>query len=200
GPPVERREVWVAPRTESTREEMQDRVSQVRILKSWNAPQDGSDDEVLLELAANVLGSGKASRMYERLVYRDKIADGVSVNVGAFELASMFEITVDVKKDVDPATVEKAVGEELARFLKDGPTADEISRAQTEAYANLVRAADRVGGNGKATILASGQVYRDNPAAYQDDMRRTLAATPNAVRDAARRWLAQGDYTLTVKP
>jgi predicted Zn-dependent peptidase len=200
GPPVERREVWIAPRTESTREEMQDRVSQVRVLKSWNAPPDGSDDAILLDLATHVLGYGKSSRMYERLVYRDKIADSISVDLQAYELASMFNISADVKKGVDPAVVERAIGEELARLVKDGPTADELSRSQMDLYRDLVGVADRVGGNGKASLLAAGQVYRNDPAAYRDDMRKALAATPTAVRDAARRWLTQGDYTLTVKP
>jgi zinc protease len=200
GPPIERRKAWVAARTESTREELQDRVSQVRIYKSWNAPPDGTDEGIRLELAARVLGAGRASRMYERLVYRDKIADGVSVYYQGLELAGMFEISADVKQGVDPAKVEQAIDEELARMLKDGPTAAELARAQTDIYAELVRAADRVGGNGKATILAAGQVYRGNPAAYKDDLARVAAATTGAVRDTSRRWLAQGDHTLLVKP
>ncbi len=200
GPPVERRKAWMAPRVESTREELQDRVSQVRVYRTWNAPQDGTDEAVRLDLAARILGAGRASRMYERLVYRDKIADGISVGLQSYELASIFEISADVKQGVDASRVEEVIGEELARLLKDGPTAEELSRAQTDVYAELVRATDRVGGNGKATILASGEVYRGNPAAYKDDLARVAAATPASVRDSTRRWLAQGDYTLTVTP
>ena len=56
--------------------------------------------------------SGKTSRLYNRLVYKDKIADSVEVGVEHFALASMFELQVDVKKGVDPAKVEAAIADE----------------------------------------------------------------------------------------
>ncbi len=97
GPPVPRQQPWTAPRTESTRDAMDDHVAQTRIYREWNVPWLGDADEELLELAAAVLGGGKTSRLYERLVYKDKIADDVSIDVQSFALASMFQLQVDVK-------------------------------------------------------------------------------------------------------
>src|SRR5262249_45998559 len=51
-----------------------------------------------------------------------------------------------------------------------------------------------------ARVLAEGQVYRDDPVAYKADFAKLDAATPDSVRAAAQKWLAHGDYTLTVKP
>ena len=198
GPPVARQQPWVAPRSESTRDAMHDQVAQTRIYREWNVPELGNPDETLLELAGAVLGGGKTSRLYDRLVYRDQLADGVSVGVQPFALASMFQMQVTLKNGVDPARVEAAIAEEWARFLEEGPTQDELQRVRSDARASFIRGLERV--NGKATLLAEGQLYLGDPAAYKSELARIDAATPETVRAAARRWIARGDYTLTVAP
>jgi zinc protease len=198
GPPVPRQQPWTAPRTESSRDTMTDHVAQTRIYREWNAPWLGADDEPALELAAAVLGGGKTSRLYERLVYKDKLADDVSVDVQSFALASMVQLSADVKKGVDPAKVEAAIADEWQRFMKEGPTADELARVKTGTRASFIRHLEKV--NGKATILAEGQVYRGDPGAYKKDLAAVEAATPETVLAAAKKWLTTGDYTLTVSP
>jgi predicted Zn-dependent peptidase len=198
GPVLERQQPWTAPRTQSTRDSMQDQVAQTRIYREWNVPALGDADEMQLELAATVLGGGKTSRLYERLVYNDKLADSVSVGVQPFALASMLQLEVDVKNGIDPAKVEAAIADEWKRFLKDGPTEDELARVRTDTRASFIRGLEKV--NGKASILAEGQLYRDDPAAYKIDLARIDAATPASVLAAARRWISKGDYTLTVTP
>jgi zinc protease len=198
GPPVPRQQPWTAPRTESTRDTMEDHVAQTRIYREWNAPWLGDPEEAQLELAAAVLGGGKTSRLYERLVYKDKLADDVSVDVQSFALASMVQLQADVKQGVDPAKVEAAIAEEWVRFLKDGPTDDELARVKVGTRASFIRRLERV--NGKASILAEGQVYRGDPGAYKTDLARVESATRDSILTAAKKWFAKGDYTLTVTP
>jgi zinc protease len=198
GPPVPRQQPWVVARSESTRGEMVDQVAQVRILREWNVPQLGDPDVQALNLAATVLGGGKTSRLYQRLVYRDKLADSVEVGVEALALAGLFELQVDVKRGVDPAKVEAAIADEWTKFLAEGPTDDELTRARVRAHAGFVRGVEKVAAQSR--ILAQGQVYRDDPAAYQKDFARLDAATPASVLAAAKKWLSKGDYTLIVKP
>jgi len=198
GPPVARQQPWVFVRDKSTRGEMVDQVAQVRLYREWNVPQTGAPEVQPLALAAAVLGGGKTSRLYQRLVYQDKIADGVEVEIEPFALAGMFELQVDVKRGVDPAKVEAAVADEWAKFLKDGPTDDELARARIRAHAGFVRGVEKV--SSQARVLAEGQVYRDDPVAYKSDFAALDAATPASVLETARKWLAHGDYTLLVKP
>ncbi len=201
GPPRQRRERWIAARSEATREVLQDRVPQVRWMRSWNVPPLGDADAEALDLAADVLGSGKTSQLYQRLVYRDQLADRVSVSHSSFELAGLFSISVDVKAGVDPARIEAIVVEELERFLADGPPADALERAKVGIRSRFVRGVERIGGfGGKADVLAAGQVYQDDPGALRASVQRTLAIDGETVRAAARRWLTAGDHTLLVVP
>jgi len=154
GPQVPRPQPWVAPRDTSTSGSMTDNVAQTRIYREWNVPGRGTRDENLLELAAAVLGGSKTSRLYQRLVYQDKLADRVAVDVQQHVLASMFQLQVDVKKGVDPNKVDAEIADEWQKFLKDGPTADELARVKTEIRASFVRGLEKV--NTQAFILARG--------------------------------------------
>ncbi len=198
GPRVPRPQPWVAPRDTSTHGTMTDNVAQTRIYREWNAPGRGTTDENLLEIAAAVLGGSKTSRLYQRLVYQDKLADDVSVDVEQHMLASLFQLQVDVKKGVDPKKVDAAIADEWQRFLKDGPTADELARVKTETRASFVRGLENV--NTQASILAQSQLYQGDPGAYLKDFNEFMAATPASVSAVANKWIARGDYTLTVVP
>ncbi|CTP88751.1 zinc protease [Xanthomonas translucens pv. poae] len=198
GKPVPRQQPWITPLARQTRGVQHDHVAQPRLYRTWVAPQLGSDDAVQLELATTVLGGGKTSRLYQRLVYRDNLVDDVSASIQPFALASQLQISADVKDGVDPAKVEAAIADELQKFLAEGPSADELQRAQIAARASFVRGLEEVGG--KAAILAEGQVYRKDPGAYQHDLQRVQAATAASVREAADTWFGKGDYLLTVLP
>lgn len=201
GKPVPRQQPWITALPQQTRGVQHDHVSQPRIYRTWVAPQLGTDDAIQLDLATTVLGGGKTSRLYQRLVYQDKLVDDVSASIQPFALASQLQIQADVKEGVDPAKVEAAIADELKKFLAEGPTADELQRAQVTYRAGFVRGLEKVGGfGGKAVILAEGQVYRKDPGAYKQDLQRGQAATVASVKQASNTWFGKGDYLLTVLP
>lgn len=201
GPPMTRRQVWVAARSDSRRDLMYDRVSQARIIRAWNVPQVTDPAGDLLSLFAGVLGGSAASRLDARLMHRDQLVDNISAFSFSQEIAGLFGIQADVKTGVDPAEVERVIDEELARLLADGPTAAELERARTVVIAGFVRGIERIGGfGGKADVLAECQVFHGDPGCFRTSLDVIAKATPTQVRDVARRWLGQGDYTLTVLP
>jgi len=201
GPPVARQETWIAKRSGSQRGTMQDRVPQARLYKVWNVPEWGSADGDYLGLAASALSSGKSSRLFKRLVYDEQIATDVDASVGLREIGGLFTIEAGVRPGVDPARVERAIDEELARLLATGPTAVELQRAKTLTRAGFIRGVERIGGfGGKSDVLAKGQVFAGRPDYYKTQLARIAAATAAQVRGAAVRWLSDGVYTLEVTP
>ncbi|KJV35333.1 M16 family metallopeptidase [Luteibacter yeojuensis] len=201
GPPVPRQQAWITPLQKDTTGVQHDQVAQPRIVRTWIVPQLGTDDAVNLDLATTALGGGKTSRLYQRLVYQDKLADDVSVGISPFALASQVQLSVDVKQGVDQKKVEAAIADVWNDFLAKGPTDDELARAKVTNRASFVRGLEKVGGfGGKAVILAEGQVYRNDPEAYKKDLQRAQSATVASVLAASKEWLGKGSYTLTVLP
>ncbi len=201
GPPVTKHETWVAKRSGEHRQIMQDRVPQARVYKIWNVPQWGSVDATYLDLVTDVLSSGKTSRFYKRLVYDDQIATSVSAYVSAREIGSHVTIVGTARPGVDLAEVERAIDEELERFLRDGPTADEMRRIKTQYRAGFIRGIERIGGfGGKSDVLAMNEVYGGSPDFYKVTLDRVANATAVDLQATAQRWLSDGVYVLEVHP
>ena len=201
GPPIERDTEWVAKRTGIKRGQVHDRVPQARVYMVWNIPSWRTQDAKYLDLISDVFAVGKTSRLYKRLVYDDQIATDARAYVNLREIGGRFYFDATVQPGGDAGAVEAALTEELDRLLRDGVTEAELRRIKTNYRANLVRSAERIGGfGGKSDVLAQGEVY----GAGADDYRRQLDwvddATTDGLRDAARRWLSDGAYILTVLP
>jgi zinc protease len=200
-PPIAKQDKWIAKMTGTHRGIMQDRVPQARIYKIWNVPEWGSAEADYLTLVANVLADGKTSRLYKRLVYDDRIATDVQAFVFQKEIGSQFFIQARPQPGGDLAAVERAVDEELARFIREGPTVGELQRVKTQFRANFVRGVERIGGfGGKSDILATNMVYAGNPEHYRVTLQRVANATAAQLRTAARDWLSDGVYALEVHP
>ncbi len=201
GPPVARHEAWIAKRSGAHRQKAEDRVPQARIYRIWNIPQYGTHEANLLNLASDVLAQGKSSRFYKRLVYEDQIATDAQAYVDLSEIGGQFGIVATARPGVSLDKVEKALDEELAKFLKDGPTKDELERAKTQFEAGFIRGVERIGGfGGKSDILAHNFVFTGKPDYYKTTLEETRNATEKEILQTARAWLSDGDYVLEVHP
>ena len=201
GPPVPHVQSWPAPMQGDKRMSIIDQVPLPRVYMVWNVPGDGERDNVLLQSLAEVLGGGKDSRLYQRLVYRDQSAAEIDAGVDGNEIGGQFQIVATVKPGGDLGAVERAIREELARIQREGPSAAELDRIKTGTYAGMVQGLDKVGGSGgKAGLLAANQTFHDDPAHYRIELGYQRDATPDDVRAAAQRWLTQGSFTLEVHP
>jgi len=201
GPPVAHQRSWIAKMRGEHRETVQDRVPQARIYKAWNVPGYGAAAADYLRFACSVLSSGKSSRLYKRLVYDDQIATQVAAHLDEREIAGQLVLVATARQGEDIRKVEKALDEELARFLEHGPTERELQRVKAQSYASFVRGVERIGGfGGKSDILATSVTYAGAPHAYKGRLARLEQATSFDLRDAAREWLSDGVYTLEVLP
>ncbi|MCA6078439.1 M16 family metallopeptidase [Fulvivirga sedimenti] len=201
GPPVTSMKSNIARRTGTIRDVQQDRVPQSRLYMVWNVPQYGTAESAYLDMAAGVLASGKSSRLYKRLVYEDQIATSVNASNFSSEIAGLFFLQADVKPGVSNDVVEKAMNEELEKFLREGPTADEMKRIKTRRFANFTRGIERIGGfGGKSDILAQNAVYAGDPEHYLTELKWIRDVQASTVTETAREWLSDGKYFLEINP
>ncbi|SFP57229.1 M16 family metallopeptidase [Sphingomonas rubra] len=184
-----------APKAET----MTDRVAAVMITRNWAVPGLNDKDAVLLDVAAGVLGGLSSSRFDNILVKQEKLAVSASASNNSYAQVGTFGVNVIVRPGVDPALVSRRVDEIMADFLKNGPTADEVSRYATTSAARTIRGLESVGGfQGKAVTLAEGALYSNDPGFYKKQLEQLAAATPASVKAAADKWLSRPPYALTV--
>ena len=202
GPATAKRGPWVAPMTERKELTIFDDVPQERVYMIFNVPEQGSKTTEELRVASWVLGSGKNSRLYRRLVYEDQLATAADIWLNDGEVGSQIYIIADARPGVGVAKVEAAITEELARFAAEGPTAEELQRVKMNYFAGLVSGLERVGGfGGKSDLLARHEIFFDDPGAYQRLQRYLREARPKDVQAAADEWLEDDAvFVLRVLP
>jgi zinc protease len=181
---------------------LEDRVELPRVYLAYHTPAMFADGDADLDLVSEVLASGKSARLYRRLVYDERIAVDVSAHQNSREVGSFFLIAATAAPGRTLSEVVAMLDAEVQQLATDGPTDAEMERVLAQADAQFIYRLQTVGGfGGKSDQLNAYNVMRGDPGYFAQDLDRYREATPESVRDAARRFL-RGDrrVALSVVP
>ena len=180
---------------------IKDNVAATLILRTWAVPGLNDKDATPLNVFGSVLGGLASSRLDNALVRKDKTAVQVSAGVQSMAQIGIFTVQAVVKPGVDPAIVSKRLDEVMADLLKNGPTADEVTRVATTNVSDRIQGLESVGGfGGKAVALASGELYSADPQHFKKELEAMARVTPTEVTTAANKWLNRPALTVMVVP
>jgi zinc protease len=133
---------------EEVRVSVPDGVPLPRIYLAHRAPVFGTAEFDALDVAADLLGLGRASRLYSSLVREQRLAQDVSVFL--FPIiggASIFALWTTARPDGDAAQLEAALLAEIDRLAGDGPSDEELERVRnlhaSQFESGLERVAER---------------------------------------------------------
>jgi predicted Zn-dependent peptidase len=151
-------------------------------------PPDGTPELEAAELAAEILGGGSGSRLYDRLVRRDEIATELAMSVIRFADGPSAAIIEAMGPDTE--AIAAAIDEELAAFASGGPADDETARAVALAERASLERTETVAG--LANSLSQQATQFGDPARVFGAPARAAAVTSADIQDIAARWLAPG--------
>jgi zinc protease len=201
GPKVAKKGPWIAKMDERKELTTYDQVPQARSYYVYNVPQYGTETTEHLRIATRLLGTGKNSRLYKRLVYEDQLATDVFAFLSDGEIGSQVIVGANARSGVSLDKVEKAIEEEIAKMAADGPTDEELARVKMSYFSEAVSGLEKVGGfGGKSDRLARGEVFLNNPGAFTKLLELQREASTEQVRAAANKWLDDGVFVLRVLP
>lgn len=177
--------VWPqAPKRITMHDERVQAPSWLRFYPAPSSADLGTRASAAMDVLAEILGGGTTSRLYQALVVRDRKLtavqswyEGDQIGSGSFGLYALPRVGGSV------ADAEKAVDEELAKFLASEITDEELNRARSQLAAGAIYARDRqqtmamAYGSALMTGLSPIDVYT-----WPDAIR---AVTAQDVRDAA---------------
>ena len=183
----------VTPRiTSERRAVVTDQVELPRVYMAWITDPIYKPGNAEADLLARIIGGGKYSRLYKRLVYEKQIAQDVNAFNQSTVLGSILTVQATAKPGVKPEDLEKAIDEELDAIRKDGPTQDQVDRARNLVQTQIVRGLETLGGfGGVADRLNQYNHYLGNPDYLAKDLERYEKATPAAVQKIAQEKLGK---------
>jgi predicted Zn-dependent peptidase len=165
------------------RETVPDQVPLPRIYLAHRSPPFGTDAFDALDVAADILGSGRASRLYASLVREQRLAQDASVF--AFPIvggASMFALWVTARPGVTPETLEAATLAELDRLATEGPTDADLERVRNLHAAHVAGGLERI--SERADRLSMYTCLFDEPERINTEMHRWEAVDARRVAGA----------------
>lgn len=180
---------------------IRDRVQLPRLYLVWPTVAAFHPQEASLDILSGILGDGKSSRLYRRLVYESQIARDVSVHQYGQEIAGEFFVQATVNTGHSLDDVEAIVNEELDRLRQVPPSEHELMRAKNRIESQNVRQLQRVGGfGGRADQLNYYNTYQGDPAGINTDIERYRCVTAEDVSRAANAALSGSRVRLSVLP
>jgi zinc protease len=164
---------------ETVRDRVISDVPLPRVIMGLRIPPYSQAEFTVAEVTRAVLGSGRASRLYRRLVREEKVAkDVVSYAFPLMSGASMLLVWITGYADSRVDDLESALGGELEALADVEP--DEVERAVALTETDLVRALERVGD--RADLLSMFDLYFDDPGRLNREVERLRSVRVDDVR------------------
>ncbi len=169
-----------------------------RVIMAFRTPPYSSPDYAVAEVSSALLGLGRASRFYKRLVRERRIATGVVTYV--FPLlsgASMLLVWATGFPNSDPAELESAMTEEIDALA--GAEQSELDRAIALTETDLVRAIEPVAE--RANLLSMFELYFDDPGRLNRELDTLRAVSLDQIRSfVSERLGSDNRAVLTYEP
>src|SRR5918993_3958269 len=170
---------------------VEDRVELPRIYMAWITPAFFKEGDADADIAGSVLGQGRVSRLYKKLVYEKQIAQDVNAYQYSTMLGSVFGIEATARPGRTLQEIETVINEEVEALRTKGPTAAEAERARNVLETQMFNGLQLVGGfGGVADQLNLYNHYLGTPDYLAQDVARRRRVTPESVRQFAQRYLA----------
>lgn len=176
--------------------EIQLPVAQTEIHWGYPTAPATAADWYALNILADIIGQGPASRLQRRLV-----EGGLAKNFGEGETEwpcgpSIFRMRARLMPDVQPSTVLTAVDEEFDRLRRELVTDAELATARDQERAWMDEQLSTPAG--VASAIGRSLLFYGEAARINTDVSRMVAVTAEDVRRVAQRYLPEANRAVVV--
>ena len=186
------------------KETLTDQVQLPRLYLTWLSPALYAKGDAELDVTSGVLGGGKNSRLYKRLVYEMQLAQDVSAQQVSSRYGSFYMVVVTARPSPDApdaalARIKTIVDEEIDKLKQAPPEAREVERVKNGIEASFLNQMETI--EGKADQLNQYYTFTGNPDNFDRDLGRYRAIQPADVQAAVKQWLpADRRFELSIVP
>ncbi len=189
GPPLPSRRAPEKPAKleRVVRETLEDNVTLSKVVMAWLSPAAYAPGDAELDVLAEILTSGKASRLYKALVYDQQLAQQVGARQSSKRLRSHFVVEVLARPNVPLDQIEKAIDAEIDKLRTEKMSEQELRRAKNQYETGFVARMQSLAT--RASMLNGYYAHHGNPGWAGADLQRYLDVTTAGALQVARRVL-----------
>lgn len=184
---IKRPNVIEPPLTYQVRDTIYDNIRLPAVFIAFKIPKDGEKDFFTLNLLAKILGSGRSSRFYQKLVYEKRIAQSVNVYAIGMEDAGVFKIDAYCSVGHTSEELEREIWNEIENLRKELVMEKELQKAKNQTEAQLIYSYQTV--LQKADQLAYYYVIRKSTGQINHEIEKIHAVTREDIQESVNRYL-----------
>ncbi len=164
-----------------------------RLLIGLRGPAGDDSDQPLVDLLLSVLATGRSSRLQRKLVDGGQLCAFAGAQIAETLDPGAILLSAEVLPGVEPQRVEEEMIAALTKLAQEPPSRAEIRRARRMLIADWIFGHERVHQQAVTTALAMASFDAGHPLRQAE---RLLAASPEALHQAAQRWLDPAHGTV----
>ncbi|MEM1058869.1 MAG: pitrilysin family protein [Verrucomicrobiota bacterium] len=166
-----------------------------RLSQVYPVPGVAHHDVPALDVLAAILGDGRSSRLYQRIVEIEGLAEFIDAYVYAPSSVGVWGIDARLRPEREE-TVLAAIGEEIHRARQSEPTEEEIERAIRTGLMAELRSQQSM--RGLAASFGRGWLTDRNPLLSHAYLQRLEMVTPAQIQAVAHRYLIESRRSTVV--
>ena len=167
------------------------------VMMGYRVPNYTSEDSYALDVLESILSHGKSSRLYQSLVYDQKLSLAVGAEYGLMQTdPGLFYFYALVSPGQKVEVVEEALHKEIKRLQADPPTEQELQRAKNQVEAGRVFEQDS--NFRHAMLLGQAETVGAGWRKVDQFLERIRSVTPKDVQRVARQYLIEDTRTVGI--
>lgn len=162
----------------------------------FHVPNGKSEESYAIKVLSMVLGEGRSSRLYKKLVFQDKNAVSVETSYDPIARGSsvLFEVFATPAVGITLEEVEKAMWDEIERIKNEGPTLEELEKAKNRVISSFIYGLDS--NFYRAMLIGMLEVCGFDIDYVNTFVEKVEKVTVDDVMNVAKRYLVRDNYTV----
>src|SRR5688500_1227110 len=165
------------------------------VMMGYRVPNYTSEDSYALDVLESILSHGKSSRLYQSLVYDQKLSLAVGAEYGLMQTdPGLFYFYALVSPGQKVEVVEEALHKEIKRLQSEAPTEQELQRAKNQVEA--ARIFEQDSNFRHAMLLGQAESVGAGWRKVDQFLERIRAVTAKDVQRVAGQYLLEDSRTV----
>lgn len=155
-----------------------------------------NDDNLVLDLIANILGQGEASRLQKSLIYTGQMATAVDVYNSSNIDQGLFQIFISSKPGGNIGAILQKLSSEMNLLRSKKVTEEELIQAKNQSYMQALNKLKT--SQGKAYLFAASEIMTNDYNRVLTDLTKLEKITADEVLQVAKKYLTAARATQVI--
>ncbi len=176
----------------------EDNIQLPRLYFAWHTQKAYSEDDAALDLLAEILSSGKNSRLFKSLVFEKQIAQDVSAFQYSAKLAGSFIIVSTAKPNTKLEQIKEEIFDQIKKLIDNGIAEDELQKAKNGFKSSFIFSLQKL--DTVVDHMNHYNFYLNEPNSFAFDLDRYEKVTVKNISEAAAKYLLNPFVELNIIP